>query len=149
MEYERNPDYWKEGLPNIDGMKHFIITDSGRLIAAYKTGQVLLRNQNGYILSKAEALQLDKDQDNITVFWGPAEFARYVMMNVEKAPFDKAEVRKAVHLAIDRQAILDATGAGKVWRIPCLRASGIAGTMRRTPICPAIGTLAEKKTLPT
>ena len=113
VEYERNTDYWKEGLPYIDGMKHFIMTDSGRVIAAYKTGQILTSNQNGYILSNAEALQLDKEMDNLTVFWGPAEFARYVMMNVQKAPFDKAEVRKAVHLAIDRQSILDATGAGQ------------------------------------
>ena len=113
VEYERNPDYWKEGLPYIDGMKHFIITDSGRAIAAYKTGQVLTSNQNGYTLSNAEALQLDKDMDNLTVHWGPAQFARYVMMNVQKAPFDNPDVRKAVHLAIDRQAILDATGAGK------------------------------------
>ncbi len=113
VEYERNPDYWKDGLPYIDGMKHFIITDSGRAIAAYKTGQVLTSNQNGYTLSNAEALQLDKDMDNLTVHWGPAQFARYVMMNVQKAPFDNPDVRKAVHLSIDRQAILDATGAGQ------------------------------------
>ena len=113
VEYERNPDYWKDGLPYIDGMKHFIITDSGRAIAAYKTGQVLTSNQNGYTLSNAEALQLDKDMDNLTVHWGPAQFARYVMMNVQKAPFDNADVRRAVHLAIDRLAILEATGAGQ------------------------------------
>ena len=42
--YERWDDYWKPGLPYLDGMKHFIITDPGRAIAAYKTGQILTTN---------------------------------------------------------------------------------------------------------
>ena len=113
VEYERNPQYWKEGLPYIDGMKHFVMTDSGRIIAAYKTGQILTSNQYGYNLTNAEAQQLDKDMDNLTVHWGPAEFARYVMMNSTKAPFDNADVRRAVHLALNRQAILAATAAGQ------------------------------------
>ncbi len=113
VEYERNPDYWKEGLPYIDGMKHFIMTDSGRIIAAYKTGQILTSNQYGYNLSNDEALQLEKDMPNLTVHWGEAQFARYVMMNTSRAPFDQAEVRMAVHLALDRPAALEALAAGK------------------------------------
>jgi peptide/nickel transport system substrate-binding protein len=113
VEYVKNEDYWKEGLPYIDSMTHFIITDSGRAIAAYKTEQVLTSNQNGYTLSNDEALRLGEEMDNLTVHWGPAEFARYIMMNTTVAPFDQAEVRMAVHLAMDRQAILDATSAGQ------------------------------------
>jgi len=113
VEYERNPDYWKDGLPYIDGMKHFIMTDSGRIIAAYKTGQILTSNQYGYNLSNDEALRLDKDMDNLTVHWGPADFGRYVMMNTTKAPFDQREMRVAVHLALDRPAALEALAAGQ------------------------------------
>ncbi|MCH7713473.1 MAG: hypothetical protein IIC99_07605 [Chloroflexi bacterium] len=112
-EYVKNDDYWKDGLPYIDGMKHFIMLDSGRIIAAYKTGQILTSNQYGYNLSNPEALQLDKDMDNLTVYWGPADFARYVMMNTTKAPFDNPDVRKAVHLALDRVAVLDSLAAGQ------------------------------------
>ncbi len=113
VEYVKNEDCWKDGLPYIDSMTHFIITDSGRAIAAYKTEQVLTSNQNGYTLSNDEAIRLGEEMDNLTVHWGPAEFARYIMMNTTVAPFDQAEVRMAVHLAIDRQAILDATSAGQ------------------------------------
>jgi ABC-type transport system substrate-binding protein len=89
------------------------MTDSGRIIAAYKTGQILTSNQYGYNLSNAEALQLDIEMDNLTVHWGPADFARYVMMNTTKAPFDNPNVRAAVNLALDRQESLDTTAAGQ------------------------------------
>ena len=39
-ELERNPDYFKEGLPYIDSMKHFVMADSGRVIAAFKAGLI-------------------------------------------------------------------------------------------------------------
>ena len=38
---EKNKDYWKDGLPYIDGMVHYTIKDKGTAIAAYKTGRVL------------------------------------------------------------------------------------------------------------
>ena len=66
VEYTRNDDYFKEGRPYIDGMKHFVMTDSGRVIAAFKTGQILTSNQSIDNLTVAEALQLDEDMDNLT-----------------------------------------------------------------------------------
>ena len=147
VEYVKNEDYWKDGLPYIDSMTHFIITDSGRAIAAYKTEQVLTSNQNGYTLSNDEAIRLGEEMDNLTVHWGPAEFARYIMMNTTVAPFDQAEVRMAVHLAIDRQAILDATSAGQgVQGFPLPPEHGTATPMKSTQTCLATGTSTESKT---
>ena len=39
-EVERNNDYFKPGLPYFDGIKHFIIGDSGRAFSAFSGGQV-------------------------------------------------------------------------------------------------------------
>ena len=42
MELERNPNYWKEGLPYLDGIIHYYIADKGTAIGSYRTGQVLM-----------------------------------------------------------------------------------------------------------
>ena len=69
VEYTKNRDYWKPGKPYIDGMKHFIITDAGRAIAAYKTGQILTTNWITN-LTTLEAQKLDEEMDNLTVHYG-------------------------------------------------------------------------------
>ena len=101
-EYVKNPDYFKEGRPFIDRMKHFVILDSGRTIAALKTGQVLTSNLAITNMTTLEALRLDEEMDNLTVFSAGPTAALNVHMNTAKAPFDDANVRKAVHLALYR-----------------------------------------------
>ncbi len=112
-EYEKNPDYFKEGRPYINGMRHFVIIDSGRVIAAFKTGQVLTSNWAITNMSSLEAQRLDQEMDNLTVHWGGPTSAVNLFMNTAKAPFDDANVRKAVHLALYRQPIIETLSGGK------------------------------------
>ena len=112
VEYTRNDDYFKEGRPYIDGMKHFVMADSGRVIAAFKTGQILTSNQSIDNLTVAEALALDEEMDNLTMHWAGPISMMYIVMNTGKAPFDKPEVRKAVQLAINPQPIIDTISEG-------------------------------------
>ena len=115
--YVKDPGYWKtdrngNARPYIDGIKMFVITDSGRQIAAFKTEQVLTVNQSIDNLSSQEALKLDEEMDNLTVHWtGPAQ-AYYVFMNTTKAPFDDVRVRQALHLALYRQPIIQTFSGG-------------------------------------
>ena len=112
VEYTRNNDYFKDGLPYIDGMKHFVMADSGRVIAAFKAGQVLTSNQSLDNLSPKEALQLDKEMDNLTMHWAGPISMLYLLMNTSVAPFDSAEVRRAAQLAIDRTEIIETISGG-------------------------------------
>jgi len=109
--YERWDDYWKPGLPYLDGMKHFIITDPGRAIAAYKTGQILTTNWISNLTPK-EARKLDDEMDNLSVHWGGPTGGLHIHMNTTKAPFDQWQVRQAVQLAIHRQPIIETTSGG-------------------------------------
>ncbi len=113
IEYEKTPGYFKKGRPYINGMKHFVIIDSGRTIAAFKSGQVLTSNTALTNMTTREAERLDQDMDNLTVFWGGPTGARHVYMNTTKAPFDNADVRRAVHLALYRQPIIETMSAGR------------------------------------
>ena len=111
VEYVRWDDYWKPGLPFIDGMKHFVITDAGRVIAAFKTGQILTTNWISNF-TPLQARRLDEEMDNLTVFWGGPTGGLGVHMNTTVAPFDDPRVRQAVNLAIHRQPIIETTSGG-------------------------------------
>ena len=112
VEYTKNRDYFKEGRPYLDGFKAFIITDPGRVIAAFKTEQILMSN-SGSNLTPLEALKLDEEMDNLTVHWGAPGGYRGMDMNTAKAPFDDANVRQAVHLTMNRQHLIKSVSGGK------------------------------------
>ena len=112
VEYTRNEDYFKEGRPYIDGMKHFVMADSGRVIAAFKTGQILTSNQSLDNLTVSEALQLDEEMDNLTMHWAGPISLMAIIMNTAKAPFDQPAVRKAVQLAVNPEPIIDNISEG-------------------------------------
>ena len=113
-EDERNPNYFKENRPYLDGIVHFIILDHGTIIAAYKTGQVLMSSGMINNLSVAEALQLEKELgDKLNVHWGGPLFVTGVLLNARVAPFDNPKVRRALMLGLHRQPIMDIFTPGK------------------------------------
>ena len=100
----KNENYFKDGRPFFDGIDHFIITDTGTLLAQFKAGQIDMSNGGFTNLAPTQAFELEKDTNgdytphpvSPSADWG-------LMMNVKKAPFDDARVREAIQLAIDYQ----------------------------------------------
>jgi len=108
----KNPNYFKEGRPYFDSIDHFIITDTGTLIAQFKAGQLEMMNGGFSNLQPTEYLQLDADttgtaNGHVTAHPLGGTFNVLFMVNSKKAPFDDIRVRKAMYLALDRQQIND------------------------------------------
>ena len=111
IELVKNKDYWKEGLPLIDRMVHYTIEDKGTIVAAYKTGRVLMTNFAVTNLSNMEAVQLEtEEKDKLRVEFITNCRVFFFFMNTSAAPFDNPKVRQAVNLALDRQALLSTFG---------------------------------------
>ena len=100
LEMERNPNYWKKGLPYMDGIKYYIIRDDAaraKSIRANRT-DVELR---GFPPSEVEGIKSQMG-DKVTVAY-PGQPGHWgVAFNVDAKPFDDERVRLAMSLAIDR-----------------------------------------------
>jgi peptide/nickel transport system substrate-binding protein len=105
IEWERNLNYYNPKLPYLDGVKQFILVERSTQVAAVKSGQVMLWNV-GPPMRKGEADEVQQARrDQGEVYRWPDGSISMVYMHHQKAPFDNPEVRRAVHLAVDRQEI--------------------------------------------
>lgn len=98
---EKNPNYWEEGLPYLDGMELTPITEDTSRTTALVTGTVdfieyaPLRDIE--VLEQDGSLKLAGDE-NTNV--------RFIGLNVEREPFNNLQVRQAIAKVIDREAVL-------------------------------------------
>ncbi len=118
-EYEKNPDYFKPGLPYYDGMKVSIIADKGTEIAAFRTGRVLMAITALLHMDMDDLLKLQADQDfsdRFDVFMLDGGAGPHILVNTTKPPFDDKRVRQAFHLALDRHELADGFGLGR-WHV--------------------------------
>ena len=103
-EYEKNPNYFKEGLPYFDGFKAFIVGDRARSITALQVGQAWMTYGVDAILEPADVEALRNDTDGVVQGWNaPGGMGSLTISN--QPPFDDIRIRKAITLVIDRDQI--------------------------------------------
>jgi peptide/nickel transport system substrate-binding protein len=108
---ERNPNYWKPGLPHIDGYQAIVMADLTKIFASFRARQLTMTGI-GRHLEKPEADILKKDFPDAVVALGPrAGWDSFVMHN-GKPPFNDPRVRKAVALATDREKMIEIGAEG-------------------------------------
>jgi peptide/nickel transport system substrate-binding protein len=112
---ERNPNYWKPGLPHIDGYQAVVMSDITKIFASFRARQLTMTGI-GRHLEKPEADILKKDFPDAVVALGPRAGWDTFVMNVSKPPFDDLRVRKAVALATDREKMIEIAAEG--WGVP-------------------------------
>ena len=110
---EANPDYFREGLPLLDGMDHFIMKDGTTRFASMVTGQIDYFGEGSASLLPAQVAQVQRSFANEIVIEPVAHsWGKGLQLNMNRAPFENVNVRKALHLAIDRDEWVDFTLAG-------------------------------------
>jgi peptide/nickel transport system substrate-binding protein len=112
--WEKNEDYFKDGLPYLDGMNYYIINDSQSILGAYKAEQVLMTVYLNSNLNVREGQELQDDREGKgRVFFAGPTLWHGMLINTEKAPFDDVRVRRALNLILHRQAFNEIFGAGE------------------------------------
>ena len=107
IRYKANPDYWNGKQP-IDDLVFAITTDAS--VRAQK-----LQANECQIMPYPNAADVASMQQNpeLKVLEQNGLNVAYLAYNTTQAPFDKVEVRKALNMAINKQAIIDAVFQGQ------------------------------------
>jgi peptide/nickel transport system substrate-binding protein len=103
---ERNPNYWKPGLPYLDGYRSVVMSDLTKIFASFRARQLTMTGI-GRHLEKPEADILAKEFPDGVVAIGPRATWDNFLMNLTKPPFNDPRVRKAVALATDREKMIE------------------------------------------
>lgn len=114
IRYKANPDYWAGKAP-IDNLVFAITPDASVRYQKLKAGECHVTfNPN-----PADLKSMEEDSD-INLLRKEGLNVGYMAYNTKMAPFDNYKVRKALNMAINKQAILDAVfqGAGKAAKNP-------------------------------
>jgi peptide/nickel transport system substrate-binding protein len=107
--YDKNPHYFKKGRPFFDGMQVFIVQDVSRMIAALTAGQAYATYQpvSGGNRPKDMAKLEEDTKGRVRAVEISGASLQGIWMNISKPPFDNPKVRRAMHLALDRQQGVD------------------------------------------
>lgn len=105
---EKNPDYWLEGRPYLDGLEIQVIPDNTARTTALVSGTVDLIES-----TPAQDYGMIDDDENLTRIGGESANLRWIVFNQRKEPWDRPEVRRAVAKGIMRQQIIDAAVFGE------------------------------------
>jgi peptide/nickel transport system substrate-binding protein len=103
---EKNPHYYRQGLPYLDGMELIYVADDNTRVSMLKAGEVDMIMGTPYQLIQqlgAEGFQATPE---------PASVIYDILINHSTEPFNDIRVRQAVSAGIDRQAITDAVTLG-------------------------------------
>jgi peptide/nickel transport system substrate-binding protein len=108
----KNPDYWKPGLPYLDGIEYTIIKNPATALLAFVSGQVDMTfpNQLTVPLYKDVRSQVPGAICEQTPDGG---VNRHLLINRDVPPFDNKELRRAMALTIDRKAFIDIISEGQ------------------------------------
>ncbi len=100
---ERNPDYWQEGLPYLDGIEWLFSGGEQAAINGLRAGDVdvalTIRD-----FSQVEALE---SEPGIVLVRSPSLHTDGCYINDEVPPWDDVRVRKAWSMAMDRDTLAD------------------------------------------
>src|SRR6266576_902380 len=118
----RNPDYWKKGLPYLDGIEYTILPNRSTAILGLVAGKFDISFPTEVSLPLIKDVKSQAPQMVCAI--AQTNVSTNLIINREAAPFNDESIRRAVALALDRKAFLDILSEGK---------SVVAGSMLPPP----------------
>src|SRR5579862_5524465 len=110
----KNPDYWKKGRPYLDGIDYTIVPNRSTAILGFTAGQFDMTWPFSVTIPLLKDVKNQAPQANCQLRTNNGTVN--LLVNRDKPPFDNADLRHAMALALDRKAFIDilTEGQGKI-----------------------------------
>ena len=101
----KNPDYWKPGRPYLDAIEYDIVPNRSTAILGFIAGQFDVTWP--FSVTPPLVRDIAKQAPNASCVLATNNGTTNLLVNRDKPPFDNADLRKALALAIDRKSFID------------------------------------------
>ena len=98
---ERNPTFWDRRYPYLDEVELQVLTDDNSRVLKFQGGELDIATSVPF--NQIAALQKDP---TVAVQVEPIMRSDVIALNHARQPFDELQVRQAINLAVDREAIV-------------------------------------------
>ncbi len=105
--FKRNPEYFRQNQPYVDGVEWLIIPDESTGLAMYRTGQIDLGPQLAWSVRQQDLDSLKKSHPHLIYRDMLGITPGAVYMRIDQPPFNDVRVRRAISHAIDRQGLIE------------------------------------------
>src|SRR5258706_1131215 len=118
----RTPDYWKKGLPHLDGIEFTIIPNRSTAILAFVAGKFDMTFPTEVSIPLLKDVKAQAP--NAVCVVEPINVSTNIIVNSSAPPFDNLDIRRAMALTLDRKAFVSILNEGQ---------ADIGGTMLPAP----------------
>ncbi len=108
LKVEKNKNYFKKGLPYLDGIDFVFYKDGTTRVTALRSGAIDLM---GYVPWKQ--MKAVERNNKLKLLSDKGMLFMLALCNVKKAPLDNIKVRQALAWAVDRKAIVNSVFFGR------------------------------------
>ena len=107
----KNPDYWKPGRPYLDGIEYIIVPNLSTAILGFVSGQFDITWPYSVTVPLLKDVKSQAPQANCEMRTNNA--TTNLLVNRDAAPFNNADLRRAMMLALDRKSFVEIISEGK------------------------------------
>jgi peptide/nickel transport system substrate-binding protein len=111
IKFTKNPDYWKKGLPYLDGIEYTIIRNRSTAVLAFIAGTIDMTFPTEMTVALLKDIQAQAPKAICEL--KPINVSTNLIVNRDAPPFDNPDLRKAMALSLDRKAFVDILFQGK------------------------------------
>jgi peptide/nickel transport system substrate-binding protein len=106
--FRRNPTYFRQGLPYVDGVEWLVVDDESTGLAMYRTGQIDTGPGLQWDVRQSDLEALKQSHPHLRFQDMQGNSTTTIWMRTDKPPFNDVRVRRAISQALDRQGIIEA-----------------------------------------
>jgi peptide/nickel transport system substrate-binding protein len=107
----RNPDYWKQGLPYLDGIEYTIIPNRATAVLSFVSGRFDMTFPYEMTIPLVRDIKGQMPQAICEV--ATQNGSTNVLVNRDAEPFNNPDIRRAVALTLDRKAFINILSEGQ------------------------------------